>query len=345
MASRPKVDSTKVKRETLWRLIDARCRQLSDVVSAARIPFLIALTWSLIWTWALYTTDQGYVDTYRVRYVAITALMESQDPQSREQFSKLCTEALLRKELLPTVFGQEVKPDQTWSTKYCGELVKRRAEFAERQALEAQMITFPGGFAKVHISDMGIVGNLAFILILFWSFYALRRENHAVRSFVDIGYRSRSNEYWFPKKFNLIPQGDLFSAEHFVYAYQAVSQRFVFVFSQNSRPLLFTTTVLCMFPAIISFLNLATDVRDIVRLPFERAVYFRLMVEVILFGVNCILTFQIVKFVIDTSVVLNAWHLAVRDVWTRDWDESNEEPAPIVAIDSLAQEATLSESK
>lgn len=83
--------------------------------------------------------------------------------------------------------------------------------------------------------------------------------------------------------------------------------------------------------------------RDVARLPFERSVYFRVLVELGLFGIVAILTSQIVKFVVDTSVLLNAWHLAVRDVWIKDWDESNEEPAPTVTIDALAQEARIAD--
>jgi hypothetical protein len=340
---KPKIDSTKIQRETIWRLVDARCKQLADVVSAARIPFLLALTWSLIWTWALFTTEYGYVNTYKSRYMAISALMESDAEEDRKKFARLCAEALVRKDLFATVFGEQVEPSKDFSDKYCKRLVGVRREFAEKQELDSTMILFPGGFAKVHVSDLGIVGNLAIILILFWAFYALRRENHAVRSFVDIVYKSRLNEYWYPKKFNLVPQGELFSAEHFAYAYQAVSQRFVFVFSQNSRPLLLTTTALCMFPATVSFFNLFADVRDVARLPFERSVYFRVLVELGLFGIVAILTSHIVKFVVDTSVLLNAWHLAVRDVWIKDWDESNEEPAPTVTIDALAQEARIAD--
>jgi hypothetical protein len=105
------------------------------------------------------------------------------------------------------------------------------------------------------------------------------------------------------------------------------------------------TTALCAFPAAVSFFNLFADVRDIARLPFERSVYFRVLLELILFGIASILTAQIVRFVIDTSVLLNAWHLAVRDVWIKDWDESNEEPAPIVSIDAIAQEAKVAEDQ
>ena len=62
-----------------------------------------------------------------------------------------------------------------------------------------------------------------------------------------------------------------------------------------------------------------------------------------MFGINAILTARIVRFVVDTSVLLNAWQLAVQDVWIKDWDESNEKPAPIVEIDLVAQNAKLVE--
>ena len=74
------------------------------------------------------------------------------------------------------------------------------------------------------------------------------------------------------------------------------------------------TVVLCMFPSLVSLLHFWTDVRDVLRFPFEQQVYVRVIVEAILVQVVCVLTYKIVKFVVDTSVLLNAWHLAVRDV-------------------------------
>jgi hypothetical protein len=48
--------------DSLWRLIEAHSKQLGDSVTAARIPFLLALTWAFIWAWALYAYEFSYVD-------------------------------------------------------------------------------------------------------------------------------------------------------------------------------------------------------------------------------------------------------------------------------------------
>ena len=45
--------------KTLWRLVEARCDQITDAISAARLPFLLGLTWSFIWISALYVGEFG----------------------------------------------------------------------------------------------------------------------------------------------------------------------------------------------------------------------------------------------------------------------------------------------
>jgi hypothetical protein len=90
-----KIDRDKIYRETIWKLLDARCKQLSDVIGATRVPFLLALSWALLWFWALYTTDQGYLKLYRARYVAITAMMNSTAQPNIEKFKELCSTTIV----------------------------------------------------------------------------------------------------------------------------------------------------------------------------------------------------------------------------------------------------------
>src|SRR5204862_1308337 len=98
--------------------------------------------------------------------------------------------------------------------KLCKEMIKQRFEWAERSHLDATIISFPGGFAKVIVSDLGIIGQIGLLLILSWSFFAVRRENHAIRAIVDMDEASRNLNRWFPKRFKLIPKNSAFSAEH-----------------------------------------------------------------------------------------------------------------------------------
>lgn len=55
------------KREpgTVWKLVDARCKQLADSVTAARVPFLLSLIWAFVWAWSLYLADVGYIKYYQ----------------------------------------------------------------------------------------------------------------------------------------------------------------------------------------------------------------------------------------------------------------------------------------
>jgi hypothetical protein len=333
-----KIDRSKIDSATVWKLVEAKSKQLSDVISATRVPFLVALSWALLWSWALYTTDQGYLKTYRARYIAIAALMESTTQTNTDLFKDVCKNYIFPIEGLPTVSGHKVEPDKDWGLDYCKRLVKRRNEFSEKTFLEQRLISFPGGFAKVHISDLGVVGNIAFILILSWTFYAIRRENGAVESFVKSN-ADKKNDGRFPKKFTLVPQGDLFTPAHLSYVYQVVSQRFLFILATNSRPLLFSTIALCCFPAVVSVLHFYTDIRDVANNAFEWSVYLRVLIEMALLGIVCLLTAKIVEYIIDTSVLLNGWNLAVRDVWLKEWNESLDEAAAPVIVDVSVQKA------
>ncbi|HEY2010244.1 MAG TPA: hypothetical protein VGH23_14740 [Rhizomicrobium sp.] len=51
--------------EIIWKVVDARCAQLSDAVLAARTPFLLALAWSFAMGWQFYVGNFGYVSQLR----------------------------------------------------------------------------------------------------------------------------------------------------------------------------------------------------------------------------------------------------------------------------------------
>ncbi|MGY8666178.1 hypothetical protein Q3C01_28035 [Bradyrhizobium sp. UFLA05-109] len=341
MARTPtKIEKAKVDGDVVWKLVDARCKALSDVIAATRVPFLLALSWALLWFWALYATEQGYIQTYRARYAAISSLVDSRNPGDAQLLKNICDAYVLKQASLPSsVEGEHVGISDEFRLNYCKTLVNARRDFAEKTYSEQWLISFPGGFGKIHVTDLGIVGNLAFVLILSWTFYAIRRENLAVESFVRSD-ADRRNGYWIPKKFNLVPQGDIFSGAHLAYAYQVVAQRFLFIIATNSRPLLATTIVLCVFPAAVSFLDLLTDLRDIFTHTFGTEVTIRVMIGMVLFGIVCLLTARIAMYIVDTSVLLNGWNLAVRDVWMKDWNDPKDEAAPAVMIDRMEQKAS-----
>src|SRR5262249_7686172 len=139
----------KVKREpdTIWKLVNARCQQLADSVAAARVPFLTALTWSFVWAWALYSVDLGYLGTYRIRYANFYS--QSMAMQPSEEFKNICAKVL---EDLQSAPQGKLGEDHI---QRCKELVKQRFEWSDRAFLEGTQLTFPGGFGKLHVSDLG----------------------------------------------------------------------------------------------------------------------------------------------------------------------------------------------
>jgi hypothetical protein len=236
--------------------------------------------------------------------------------------------------------------DKNWQLNYCRETARSRHAFAEKAYLESTMVALPVGLGRLHISDFGIMGNAAILLILIWSYYSMRRENHAIKTFVDFKGNKRSNGelrkgLWPPATYCLQPQDPNLSAEHYAFSYHAVSQRFVFLFSTRTRPLLVTTATLGSVPAIASTLNLITDTASLVAHSdlFEPSVYARFAVEVALFVIVVLMTWKILCLMIETSVLLNGWQLAVSDVWMKEWDESTDDPASDVRIDVIEQTA------
>jgi hypothetical protein len=337
------------ERDTIWKLVEAKCAQLSDSVSSARVPFLLALTWAFIWAWALYSVDLGYLSTFRNRYYESTVLSwRVQQPPGnaaqqvatsagasvdRQRFGAKC------KHIVPSLPLEAISDEER--ERLCALVVKSRHDWAEKAYLDSTLVSFPGGFAKLSISDLGIVGQVGLFLILSWCFFSMRRENHAIRAIVDMDSASRENNRWFPTSFILEPKDPYFSAENVAYAYHSVAQRFVFLFSQHSRPLLIYTVMLIMAPAIVASWNMYTDLRDIIATPVEFSLVVKTFIEMVILGLVWWVTLAIVRLQIDTSVLLNGWHLASRFVWMEEWDETNTDPASRAKIDVLTQTAEV----
>lgn len=328
-------------RETLWRLVDARCTQLTDAVAAARIPFLLALTWSFVWIAALYFAGFGYTHTYLTRYKHYSALAADKESPNKESFEDYCLKRFFEGDQRFSFAGNTYSFNKDWQLTYCRQTALNRHAFAEKAYLEATMVTLPIGLGRLHVSDLGIVGNAAILLILIWIYYAMRRENHAIKTFVDFDARTSRNGLFAPRTYVLQPQDPNLSAEHYAFSYHAVSQRFVFLFSTRARPLLFTTVTLGSIPAIASVLNLATDTGSLLAQSdlFEPSVYARYAVEIALVAAVLLVTWNIICLMVETSVLLNGWQLAVSYVWMGEWDESTDDPASNVQIDAVAQTA------
>ena len=292
-----------------------------------------------MWLAALYFTGFGYASTYRQRYVNLNALME--DAANVAGFEKICRDIMFRGQKDYQVAGTTFTFRPDWQIKHCRQLVGERYAFSEKAVSELALISLPTGMGKLHISDFGIMGNAAVLLILIWLYYSMRRENHAIKSFVDFDERYRRVGLALPSSFTLSPQDANLSAEHYAYSYHAVAQRFVFLFSTHSRPLFYTTIGLGSVPAITSTLNFVSDGYSLASLGaiFEPAVYVRFAIEVALFILVWVVTLSILSIMVETSVLLNGWSLAVRDVWMREWDESNDDFATDVRISVSDQSA------
>ncbi len=222
--------------ETLWRMVDGQCNQLTDAVSASRTPFLLALLWAFIWSWSLYAQELGYVATFyrhRLDESLSYSAYSGQDARSSNamQFRLDCNRVTAGSLTEQEMNGATLLTDE--KKKECENALRARREWAEKAYLESATMSFPGGFPKVDESDLGIIGQLGLLLILTWQYYSVRRENHAVTSFVDVDKEgSKFVRFHLPEEFVIEPQQpDYLYAEHLCYAYHAVAQRFLLIFS------------------------------------------------------------------------------------------------------------------
>jgi hypothetical protein len=173
-------------------------------------------------------------------------------------------------------------------------------------------------------------------LILTWLLFALRRENHSVKNFLDFHDAYRPGVFSYRDPFIIRAAEPVLSAEHYAYAYHAVSQRFMFLFSVHRSPLFLASIAMGLVPGVVSLLNLASNINSLARGSFESTIYIRFSIEVGLVLLVVIISVAIVRFMLDTSVLLNGWGLAVRNVWLRDWDERSPDDAASMVLVSIS---------
>jgi hypothetical protein len=227
--------------------------------------------------------------------------------------------------------------------KVCLAHLDDKAKSLSKMLDEQRNVSFPGGFPKTFVNDLGVVALTGLLLLHAWLFFAVRRENHSIASFVDMDRHTQSIGRVFPKTFDLIPRYRFLSPEHLAYAYHSISQRFVFIFSTHSRPLLLATSLLLWCPSLVALWNLITDVRDVILKAEELqpvSVHLKMLVETALVVMDLVISWFTWRFTMRSSMLLNGWNLACNEVWIHDWDERDpEDVAATVRVDVNAQRA------
>lgn len=326
------------KPETIWRLVESQCRQLSDAVSSARVPFLLSLLWGFIWGWSLYINDMGHLKTIAKLQQQISQDLNKAPPT--EISLKYCNQALSSTFQVPT--------DLTSRIKECQQKLDDSRKNISSMIREQTMISFPGGFPKTNVSDLGILGIAGLCLIHSWLFFAMRRESHAIATFVDFDHHSALIGRWIPKSFDLKGQLSYMSSEHLVYAYHSVAQRFIFIFSHRSRPLVVFSALLLLLPTFVASWNLYTDLRDLLMedakfgIPFPKQWWGKAIAQTILLMTDIFIALVTMRYGFRTGAILNGWYLASRDVWMQEWDEDTPSDHSTVHIEVEQQRATPS---
>lgn len=326
--------SSVVSPETRWRLVESKCNELRAAVQAARIPFFLVLLWSFTWFCGLYNHEYGYVPVLIDRYE--DALLEI---ESGTAPCKVLTDHWISR-YHPTIVARY--DEGTVDEHLCRAVLQEQHKELLSEQLQSWKLRLPAGIATMIVFDLGVLGQVALVLLLLWLYFSVRRENRTIRAFVDIE-DELSRDRWFPANFTLVPQYSILSSEHYAYAYHAVCDRFMFLVWSKSGPLLLLTLVMMSLPLVVSSWNTITDVRDVVRFFSDvgpggvvRATMASLLYLAVVF-----LTFGVIKRSTQTSVLLNAWYLGNHYCWEQAWNEDLLEAAPAVRINRRQQKAEM----
>jgi hypothetical protein len=354
MAKVPPRRRNLTKQDVRWKLAEVRARQLADAISAARVPFFLALAWGFSWAFALYEAEFSYTHTYLTRYNYFQTLSSELKKVGPPENEELLREQMrLRVELaefcnriLPStqenpILERTYKLDQIVHEMLCDNLIAWRHDKAATAEYDSLFVSFPGGFGKLYVPDLAIMGNIGLLLLLTWMYFAARRENHAIKTFVNIKNGNKRGLFTCNHKYTLDPQDKRLHAEHYVYVYHAIAERFLFILSQWSRPLLGTTAILIALPAVVSALHFYTDAHDVLLRFFEKSVLLLTMCELALVILVIVVTKLIISLVVDTSTLLNAWYLAVQQVWVRSLDEATPTDVTSVSIEGQSAQALV----
>ena len=218
---------------------------------------------------------------------------------------------------------------------------------------ESKFVQFAGIPVRVHYSDLGTIGQGGMLLLMAWTYYAFRRENHAIRQFVEFQARSKFVPSWHLvralylfglRKYTLEPQG-FFRARHLSFAYGSVAQRFLLFLTREGRPLRFATILLFVFPIAVQTFNLGTDLHDDFgklwsRFPDEHSqILFNDIVESLIFLTLISIEIRALSEMVESSVLLHGWFLACREHWDKSWEDATDPVARPLAIDVERQVA------
>lgn len=323
--------------DTLWKLVDAKCSEIKDAISSARIPMLLMLLWGFIWFVTLYNHEIGYTKVLIERYQSAISELEPDSSNACE----ILDSTVMRRYHKHLLNENGIYNDA--QNNNCYQVLMEQHKMLLGEQVDSWKTLFPGITADVWIFDLGIIGQIALIILLLWFYFAARRENSAIKGFVD--FQNPISE-WFPKKFELKPKQDFLSSEHYVYAYNSVTNRFLFVISAKSKSHIVTTMLLLIFPSMVAGWNVFTDVRDTFKhLDFELDALVRSIIGTILFIFVVSITKRVLKKIIETGILLNGWKLSIRDCWEKEWNENDLHPAPTMTVDREGQIAKIAKEE
>jgi hypothetical protein len=279
------------------KIVDAKCEQLKEAVSSARVPFFLALTWTLIWSAALYNHEFGYTKKLIQRF---EEAVSSQDVRNTAE-----------------VFQRYHSKESPLDEATAKEMVKEQLKQLVKKQVDEWYVEVPGIPARIMIYDFDVIGHFAAIFLAIWGMFASRREYLAMLSIVNVETKEGDDE-WYPDKMTLRPSENTFGERECAYAYYVVANKFLFLTSKPTLGSLMGTSVLILLPVVLSVWNIYTDLRDIsvFNLWKDPIVHVRTLVSV-LFSVSLLYLISAgsMKYFWKTSALLNAWYLATTKVW------------------------------
>lgn len=337
-------------KSSAWKLTDVKIKSLNEAVSSARYPFLIGLIWSILFISAIYIHDYGYVNELVERYeTAYVAALDSNKCS--------CKNERIIKRYDKILFDEDQKiqhnniSDADFYThkthdmymireyhKFCKDIIYKKLTKLIQLQIESWNFKLPVIGTPITVFDLGVIGHIGMLILVIWFYFASSRENYAIREFIDL------DDHNIPdlKKFTIYATDNNLGIIHYLYAFEAVSSRFLFLTPGRSLFKNFLTSFLIILLMVPSLYTFATDWRDITQYDLWGEVGGRFAFSGMSTVAICgLVLFGCFRLQLRTGILLNAWNLASKDVWGKIWAEhkNEDEIPPKVAIDRVNQSA------
>lgn len=277
-----------------WKVVGARVEAIKDAISTARLPFSVGTTLAFLWMLSLYNFHYGYANTVVARYETAVLQPDACDTSLYHRFHT-------------NVPGENAESQ-------CRQVLELERDEWLKARIEQQVVSVPFVGQTLTVYDLGVVAQFAMLLVGTWFWFASRRESHAIRSVVDVspknlGQKKPNASVPISGDATLYPQESSWTRTQYVYAYQTVAHRFLFLTSTGGFAPLLATCCVMSLPIAAAVLEAVSDFESVIVYGLTGLdITARLVCSVFLTLLVVLVYGACVFNELQVAAVLNLWH-------------------------------------